>query len=138
MTEGITRRSFSTMAMLAAIPQFAVPSGAEGETDAVFTDYPKTFNANNPNSTTKLLDIRTLDGLITPSDQFFSIQHHNQPEIDGAAHRVKFTGLVKKETELSLADLKKMKATDVVAGYECSATARAGCRRFLPAASLRA
>ncbi|HXJ40290.1 MAG TPA: molybdopterin-dependent oxidoreductase, partial [Bryobacteraceae bacterium] len=111
---------------LAAIPEWAVPALAQGESDAVFTDYPKTFNPNNPNSTTKLLDIRKIDGLITPSDQFFSIQHHNQPEIDGAAHRVRFTGMVKKDADLSLADLKAMKPTDIVVGYECSGNSSRG------------
>lgn len=130
------RKGFSTVAMLAAIPQFAVPALAQGESDAEFLDYPKTFNPNNPNSTTKVLDIRKIDGLITPADQFFSIQHHNIPELDGASHKIKFTGMVKKETALSLADLKAMKSTEVVAGYECSGNRPAGmealssCGRF--------
>ena len=119
-------RILIVLAAIVALAIPAVPALAQGESDAVFTDYPKTFNPNNPNSTTKLLDIRKIDGLITPSDQFFSIQHHNQPEIDGAAHRVRFTGMVKKDADLSLADLKAMKPTDIVVGYECSGNSSRG------------
>ena len=52
-----------------------------------------------------MLDIRKIDGLITPNDQFFSIQHYNQPEVDPATYRLKLTGLVDKPIELTLADL---------------------------------
>src|SRR5262249_13632757 len=56
----------------------------------------------------------------TPKDQFFAVNHFNRPEIDGSAHRVKFTGMVNKPAEFSVADLRAMKATDLVVGYECS------------------
>ena len=113
-------------ALLAAIPGWAVPALAQGETDAEFTDYPKTFNPNNPNSLTKLLDIRKIDGLITPADQFFAIQHFDQPAVDPATYRLKFTGLVRKDVQFALDDLKKMKPVDVVVGYECSGNSSRG------------
>lgn len=141
MTQLSTRRealrdAMKSAALLAAIPAWAVPALAAGETDVEFTDYPKTFNANNPNSTTRVLDIRKIDGLITPADQFFSIQHFNQPEVDPAAYRLRFTGMVRKDVEFTLADLKKMKPVDLVAGYECSGNSPRGmqalssCGRF--------
>src|SRR5579863_4015235 len=108
------RRGLAASALLASIPDWAVPALAQGETDVPFTDIPKTFNPNNPNAPSRLLDIRKIDGLLTPRDQFFAINHFARPEIDGAAHRVKFTGMVNKAAEFSVADLRAMKATEVV------------------------
>jgi DMSO/TMAO reductase YedYZ molybdopterin-dependent catalytic subunit len=115
-----TLRGLAAGSFLALLQDAAVPALAQGETDVPFTDIPKTFNPNNPNAPTRVLDIRRIDGLLTPKDQFFAINHFNRPEIDGAAHRVKFTGMVNKETEFSVADLRAMKSTEVVNGYECS------------------
>jgi DMSO/TMAO reductase YedYZ molybdopterin-dependent catalytic subunit len=125
MSETITRRdglkrSLAAMSAMVLVPEWAYPAPAEGDTDVVFTDIPKTFNPNNPNSTTRLLDIRKIDGPLTPKDQFFSIQHMNRPKIDPATYRLKISGLVKKPVELSMADLRGMHATEIVAGYECS------------------
>src|SRR6185503_14895391 len=61
-----------------------------------------------------------MDGLITPNDQFFFIQHYNRPELDAATHKIKVSGLVKKPLELTLADLKAMPSAEIVNGYECS------------------
>ena len=97
-----------------------MPALAQGDTDVPFTDIPDSFNRNNPNATTRLLDIRNIDGPFTPTDQFFTVQHFNRPEIDAAAYRLKLTGLVNKATEFSLADLHGMRSTEVAAGYECS------------------
>src|ERR1035441_5646639 len=86
--------------------------------DVPFTDYPKDYKVNgNPNAANRFLDIRKIDGHITPNDQFFFIQHYNRPEIDGNAYRLQLTGLFNKPAELSLADLKAMKSTDLVNGY---------------------
>ncbi len=73
----------------------------------------------NPNAT-RILDIRTIDGMFTPKDQFFAINHFNRPEIDPATYRLKLTGMVNKPTEFSLDELRAMKSTDLAAGYECS------------------
>ncbi len=58
--------------------------------------------------------------MLTPKDQFFTTQHLNKPEIDPATYRLKFTGMVNKPAEFSLADLRAMKSTEMVIGYECS------------------
>src|SRR5262249_55127409 len=100
---------------------------AEGETHMALTAHPADYRPNgNPNATNHVLDIRKIDGLLTPNDQFFFIQHHNKPEIDGEKYRLKFTGMVNKPAEFSVADLKAMKSVDVVNGYECSGNSARG------------
>src|SRR5437773_5727439 len=125
MSEQVTRRetlrrAFAATSLLALAPDWPTPALAEGETDVPFTDIPATFNPNNPNATSRILDIRKIDGPYTPKEQFFAVQHFNRPEIDPAAYRLKFTGMVKKAAEFSVADLRAMRATEVAAGYECS------------------
>src|ERR1700751_3846748 len=126
MKEDITRREtfrrgLAATSLLAFVPDWAAPALAQGETDVPFTDYPANYKVNgNPNAANRFLDIRKIDGHITPTDQFFFIQHYNRPEIDAGAYRLKFTGMVNKPAEFSLADLKAMKSTELVNGYECS------------------
>jgi len=114
------RRGLAAAGALALVPEWALPTLAQGETDVSFTDVPATFNFSPPTGNNRFLDLRKIDGLLTPADQFFFIQHYNKPEIDAALYRLKFTGLVSKPTELSLADLRSMRSIDVVNGYECS------------------
>lgn len=118
--EGL-KRGLAASALLSMLPQWTIPAAAEDETDVPFTDLPKNFNPGaNPNAATRQLDIRKIDGMLTPRDQFFTTQHFAKPEIDGAAHRLKFTGLVTKPVEFSVADLKAMKPVELVNGFECS------------------
>lgn len=114
------RRGLTATGLLTLVPEWAIPSLAQGETEVPFTDIPETFNPNNPNATSRLLDIRTIDGLITPKDRFFAVQHFGRPEIDASTYRLKFTGMVKQPREYSLDDLRRMKTTELIAGYECS------------------
>lgn len=122
----ITRRQtlksgLTAATLLAFLQDAAVPAPAAGETDVPFTDYPAKYTVNgNPKAENRFLDIRTIDGHITPNDQFFFIQHYNRPEIDGNSYRLKLTGMFEKPAEMSLADLQSMKHVDVVNGYECS------------------
>ena len=126
MSEQFTRRDtlrtgLTAAGLLAFAQERAVSAPTLGETDIPFTDYPKDYKVNgNPKAVNRFLDIRKIDGHITPNDQFFFIQHLNRPEIDGDSYRLKFSGMVNKPGELSLADLKAMKSTDIVNGYECS------------------
>src|SRR5258708_31971108 len=93
------RRGLAVTSLLALVPDWAVPAPTEGEPDIPFTDYPKDYKVNgNPNAANRFLDIRKIDGPITPTDQFFFIQHYNRPEIDGNSYRLKFTGMVNKPT----------------------------------------
>ena len=125
MSEQITRREtlrrgLTATSLLALIPEWATPGLAQGETDVPFTDIPESFNPNNPKSTTRFLDIRTIDGPIIPKERFFAIQHFGSPEIDASTYRLKVSGMVKQPKEFSLADLRGMRSTELTAGYECS------------------
>jgi DMSO/TMAO reductase YedYZ molybdopterin-dependent catalytic subunit len=97
-----------------------MPALAQGEEDVPFTDYPATFQVGGTGVPRRTFDIRNIDGLIVPKDKFFVLQHFNQPVLDPATYKLKITGKVAKPVEFSLADLRAMHATDVVAGYECS------------------
>jgi DMSO/TMAO reductase YedYZ molybdopterin-dependent catalytic subunit len=114
------RRGLAATSLLALVPDWAVPAVAQDETDVPFTDIPKNFNPNNPNSPTRMLDIRKIDGPVTSKEQFFAINHFDRPAVNAEAFRLKFSGLVNKPSEFSLAELKAMKSTDTVVGFECS------------------
>src|SRR5262249_1116954 len=66
------------------------------------------------------LDIRTIDGQFTARDKFFATQHLGQPEVDPATFRLKVTGLVNKEMELTLDDIRKRPSVQIPVGFECS------------------
>src|ERR1700748_3353329 len=103
------KRGLAAASLLATMDKWTLPAFADEGVDVAFTDYPNTFNAVNPTGANRLLDLRKLDGLITPNDQFFYIQHYNRPEIAADAYRLKLTGMVNKTAEFTLADLKAMK-----------------------------
>ena len=115
-----TLRGFAAAGAFAFLPEFALPVLGQDESDVPFTDIPANFNPANPNAAVRMLDIRKIDGMFTPKEQFFAMQHMTKPEIDAAAYRLKLTGLVNKPAELTLADLRAMPATEIAAGYECS------------------
>jgi DMSO/TMAO reductase YedYZ molybdopterin-dependent catalytic subunit len=108
------------LAGLLGLPEWALPPLAQGETDVPFTDYPANFTAGGTGSPRRTFDIRTIDGFTVPKDKFFVLQHFNQPQIDPNTYRLKLSGMVNKPMELSLADLRKIRSTELVAGYECS------------------
>lgn len=137
----ITRREtlrlgWTAAAGLALVPEWALPALAQGDVDVPFTDYPANFVTGPADGARRVLDLRKIDGLITPTDQFFFIQHYDKPQLDPAAYRLKLTGLFTKPAELSLADLQSLRSVDVVNGYECSGNSPRGmqglssCGRF--------
>jgi DMSO/TMAO reductase YedYZ molybdopterin-dependent catalytic subunit len=125
MTKGMTRRETlrrgaAAAGALALVPEWALPVLAQGEVDVPFTDVPATFNFSPADGARRFLDLRKIDGPITPTDQFFFIQHYNKPEFDATTYRLKLTGLIGKPAQLSLGDLQSMRHVDVINGYECS------------------
>jgi DMSO/TMAO reductase YedYZ molybdopterin-dependent catalytic subunit len=105
------------------IPEWVLPALAQGEVPVPFLD----VNANTnfaPAADRRTLDIRKIDGPLTPTDQFYTIQHYGHPTIDPASFRLTVSGLVNKPLSLSLDDLRKMRTIEIVAGYECSGNRR--------------
>ena len=87
MTEHSARREVIkaglAAAALGAFPEWVLPALAQGETLVPFTDLPA--NANfAPAPDRRVVDIRRIDGPFTPADQFYTIQHYNQPDLDAA------------------------------------------------------
>jgi DMSO/TMAO reductase YedYZ molybdopterin-dependent catalytic subunit len=103
-------------------PEWILPALADGETLVPFTDLPDQFPA--PAADRRQLDIRKIDGPFTPKDQFFTTQHYGHPDVDLATFRLKVTGLVDRPLSLSLDAIKRMKSTELVAGFECSGNRR--------------
>jgi DMSO/TMAO reductase YedYZ molybdopterin-dependent catalytic subunit len=107
--------------LLTLLHELPVPALAQGEVDVPFTDLPANFNPSaNLNGPTRQYDIRKIDGMLTPKEQFFTTQHFMKPEIDAAKYKLKFSGMVNKPSEFTLADLKAMKSVELVNGFECS------------------
>lgn len=104
---------------LMALPTWALPALAQTEEIVPFTDYPDGWKAERgPES--RFFDLRTLDGRLTPADQFFTTQHYGHPSVDAATFRLKVTGLVEREASLSLNDIRGLGQSDLEAGFECS------------------
>ena len=125
MANELTRRDILSGGLAAAglgflgIPEWALPAPVQGEVLVPFTDIPETFTTA-PSPISRFLDIRKIAGPFTPSDQFFTVQHYGHAEVDGATFRLKVTGLVDRPKEFSLDELKRLGASELVAGFECS------------------
>lgn len=105
------------------LPEWMLPALAQGETLVPFTDLPEKITLA-PTADRRIIDIRTIDGPITPADQFFTTQHYGHPEVDPATFRLKVSGLVDRPLALSLDDLRRMGGKELVAGFECSGNRR--------------
>ena len=125
MTERMTRREtlsrgLAAASLLATVPAWAIPALGQSEEDIQFTDIPQNFNPGSLTARSRILDIRKIEGLLTPKDQFFAVQHYGRPEVDPTTYRLKITGMVKQPATFSLTDLRAMRATELMAGFECS------------------
>jgi len=101
------------------IPEWVLPALAQEETLIPFTDIPENTRWE-PAPDQRRLDIRTIEGPFTPKDKFATTQHYGHPDVDVTTFKLKISGLVDQPKQLSLDDLKKMGARDLVAGFECS------------------
>lgn len=108
------------MAALGGMPFWSrLAMGAEEEL-VPFTDMPEGFVAPPvAPGAIHYLDTRGISSFYTPNDDFYIIQHYNQPEVTEAAFRLKITGLVERELTLSLADIKALPKIEIDAGFEC-------------------
>ena len=104
-------------------PEWVMPALAQGETLVPFTDLPDNINLT-PTPDRRIIDIRKISGTLTPRDQFFTTQHYGHPDVDPATYRLKIAGLVDRPLSFSLAELKQMRSTEIVFGFECSGNRR--------------
>jgi len=104
---------------LAGIPDWVLPALAQGETVVPFLDFPERV-ITNPAVDRRIIDIRAIEGPITPKDQFFTTQHYGHPVVDPETFRLKVSGLVDRPIALSLDELRRMGAKELVFGFECS------------------
>ena len=129
MSTHTTRRAVLKGGLAAAglgvlgIPEWALPVLAQGETLVPFTDLPAMINLT-PSADRRIIDVRTIAGPFTPKDQFFTTQHYGHPTIDPAAYRLRVSGLVNKPLTLSIDELRKMRSTELIFGFECSGNRR--------------
>ena len=125
MSERMTRREtlkrgLAATSLLALWPDWNSPAMAQDAGDIAFTDIPADFSTFYPKTNSRMLDIRKIDGPVTPVDQYYAVQHFDRPQIDPATYRLKLTGLVKKPAEFTLGDLHAMHSVEMTVGYECS------------------
>jgi DMSO/TMAO reductase YedYZ molybdopterin-dependent catalytic subunit len=74
-----------------------------------------------PESVGNLLEWEALDSWLTPTDNFFFVNHYGQPGgLDAATWRVSIAGLVARPQSLTLADLKARPRREVDFTLECS------------------
>jgi DMSO/TMAO reductase YedYZ molybdopterin-dependent catalytic subunit len=103
---------------LFGVPEWALPVLAQGDELVPFTDIPANFSTGSGERRT--LDIRKIDGPLTPADQFFTTQHYGHPDVDLTTYRLRVSGLVDRPLALSLDELKAMRSTEQTFGFECS------------------
>jgi DMSO/TMAO reductase YedYZ molybdopterin-dependent catalytic subunit len=129
MTHQNTRRDLlkGTLALaglsVVGVPDWMLPALAQSETVVPFTDLPEKI-VLAPAADRRIIDIRAIDGPLTPADQFFTTQHYGHPEVDPATFRLKVSGLVDRPRSLSLDELRKMGGKELIAGFECSGNRR--------------
>lgn len=117
MKQGAT---FGTMAAFGGMPFWSkLALGAE-ETLVPFTDMPPEFVAPpvTPGAI-HYLDTRGINTFYTPNDDFYLVQHYNQPEVAEADYKLRVTGLVNKEIELDMAAIRRRPKVEIDAGFEC-------------------
>jgi DMSO/TMAO reductase YedYZ molybdopterin-dependent catalytic subunit len=112
-------------ASVATLPSFVFPALAQGERLVPFTDVPDTFRVGpvRPNAV-HYLDTREIDSYFTDNEDFYLVQHYGQPEIDNTSWRLRITGMVDKEIELSLEDLEQRDVFEQQVGFECGGNGR--------------
>src|SRR5436309_16140870 len=117
------RRGLSVASLLALPPEWVTPALAQGETLVPFTDLPPNFNPA-PTADRRTLDVQKIEGPLTPADQFFTTQHYGHPVVDAATFVLKISGMVERPKSFSLEELRKMRSTEMVVGFECSGNGR--------------
>lgn len=98
----------------------ALPALAQGEEVIEWTDIPAAFNPSTANG--RALDTRTIQksSFITPTEEFFAVQHYGQAAVDPSTFKLRVSGLVNKPMELTLDEIKRRPRVEQIVGFECS------------------
>jgi DMSO/TMAO reductase YedYZ molybdopterin-dependent catalytic subunit len=112
--------AFGGLAATASMPFWSKLALGASEELIPFTDMPEGFSAPPvaPGSM-HFLDTRGIDSFYTPNEDFYIIQHYNQPTIADSEYILNVTGMVANPIELSLAQLKRRPKVEIDAGFEC-------------------
>src|SRR3954469_25864355 len=111
-----TNRRELFAALLAAA---SVARAADNDSPAIAGKRPMILHNDRPEDLETPL--KYFDSWLTPVDAFFVRQHlPRPPKIDPATYRLKLSGMVGKETSLTLADLQKLPQHTVPATLECT------------------
>ena len=119
MTEIVSRRdavkSGAAFLSAAALGKWQLPVLQSEEEVVPWTDVPPNFNPG------AALDTRMLrrETFITPSENFYLVQHYGLLQVDPATYKLRVTGLIDKPLELSLDELKRRKRVEEIVGFEC-------------------
>lgn len=115
-----TGLSLGALAATAGLPFWSKLALGAGESLVPFTDMPDGFVAPPvAPGAIHYLDTRGISTFYTPNDDFYIVQHYNQPEIAPDDYQLYITGLVGKPLQLSLADLQSRPKMELDAGFEC-------------------
>ncbi|MBT5483203.1 MAG: sulfite oxidase [Gammaproteobacteria bacterium] len=108
------------LAATASMPFWSTLALGASEELVQFTDMPEGYTVPPvaPGGI-HYLDTSKIDSFYTPNDDFYIIQHYNQPQVAESAYRLNVTGLVNKPLEFTLADLKRHQKFEIDAGFEC-------------------
>lgn len=108
------------LAATTALPFWSKLALGASEELVPFTDMPENYTVPPvaPGGV-HYLDTSKVEGFYTPNDDFYIVQHYNQPTIAESDYRLNITGLVDKPIELSMADIKKLPKVEIDAGFEC-------------------
>jgi DMSO/TMAO reductase YedYZ molybdopterin-dependent catalytic subunit len=107
--------AMTMMRVLAPVSAF----GQAGEEVIPWLDPPPAPPPSDINDNLQLWE--RLNSWITPTDRFFNVNHHGQPEsLDESAWRIDITGLVARPQSLTIADLKARERREVDFTLECS------------------
>lgn len=113
-------------AATAGMPFWSKLALAQGEELVPFTDVPEGFMAPPvAPGAMHFLDTRGIDSFYTPNDDFYIVQHYNQPVVSEEDYSLRITGMVDNPMQLSLADIMARPRVELDAGFECGGN-RAG------------
>ena len=107
------------LAATAGMPFWSKLALAQDEELVPFTDMVDFANPPKKPGGVYFQDTRLIDSFYTPNDQFYVVQHYGHPDVDVANYKLRLTGLVDRELEFTLDELKALNKTEIDAGFEC-------------------